>query len=249
MKPIGICKICLEEKVLSYEHFPPRSAFNKNTKFYLLSTDEYFEKFVNYINGEKPKKKPRQGGLGDYCLCEECNNFLGYKYVNDYVNFAKICYGLINEIGNFKAIQFKFIRSEINLKNFLKQATAIFICNNGDWFTSAYPELLEFVKNPDYYDLPEKFRFYMYLNNEGQYKNGNCTFDNINGALCEFVFPPFGLILNIENENRLIEVSEITDFKNFDILPQNEFVIVLNKYPAYSPIPLDFRGKEEFKNL
>lgn len=53
----------MEEKVLSYEHFPPRSAFNKNTKFYLLSTDEYFEKFVNYINGEKPKKKPRQGGL------------------------------------------------------------------------------------------------------------------------------------------------------------------------------------------
>lgn len=25
---IGICKICKEEKKLTYEHFPPKSAFN-----------------------------------------------------------------------------------------------------------------------------------------------------------------------------------------------------------------------------
>lgn len=231
--------------MLSYEHFPPRSAFNKNTRFYLMSSDEYFEKFTNYLNGEKPKTKLEQGGVGDYCLCEECNNFLGYKYVNDYVNFAKICYGIINDISNFKSIQFKIKREEINFKNLLKQITSIFICNNGLWFTEAYPELLNFVKNENYFDLPDKYRFYMYLNNEGFIKNGSYTFDNINGGICEFVFPPFGFILNIENDERIVEVGEITSLKKFELINSNEFTFILNKYPTYSPIPLDFRSKDE----
>lgn len=88
----------------------------------------------------------------------------------------------------------------------------------------------------------------MYLNNEGQIKNGNWTFDNVNGGVCEFTFPPFGFVLNIENENQILEVSEITDFKYFDIVQNLDFNIILNIYPTYSPIPLDFRSREDFNN-
>lgn len=246
MKIEGICKICLEEKMLNYEHFPPRSAFNKNTRFFSVPADDYFEKFADYLDGIKPKAKIKQGGLGDYCLCEDCNNFLGLKYVNDYVNFAKICYSIINSTENFKSVEFKVNKEEVNLKNLLKQITSILICNNDFWFTEEYPELLEFVTNENYIDLPDKFRFYMYLNDEGQIKNGNWTFDNVNGGLCEFTFPPFGFVLNIENENRIMELSEITGFKNYEFFLNKDFNIILNKYPTYSPIPLDFRNREEF---
>lgn len=173
-------------------------------------------------------------------------NFLGLKYVNDYVNFAKICYAIINSTDNFKAVEFTVKKEEVNLKNFLKQITSIFVCNNDFWFSEAYPELLEFVINEEYIDLPDKYRFYMYLNDEGQIKNGNWTFDNINGGLCEFTFPPFGFVLNIENENRIMEISEITSFKNYDSFLKEEFNMILNKYPTYSPIPLDFRNREDF---
>lgn len=246
MKVKGICKICREEKMLNYEHFPPRSAFNKNTRFYSIPSDEYFQHFTEYLKGKKPKGRINQGGLGDYCLCEDCNNFLGLKYVNDYVNFARICYTVINTLENFKSVEFKIKKGEVNLKNFLKQITSILICNNDFWFTEAYPELLEFVIDENYIELPNKYRFYMYLNNEGQIKNGNWTFDNINGAVCEFTFPPFGFILNIENENRIMELSEITSCKNYDAFPNEEIKIILNKYPTYSPIPLDFRDKDTF---
>ncbi len=232
--------------MLNYEHFPPRSAFNKETRFFSIPQNDYFDNFLEYINGKKPKAKLKQGGLGDYCLCEDCNNFLGLKYVNDYVNFAKICYAVINSTDNFKAVEFIIKKEEVNLKKLLKQITSIFICNNDFWFTEANPELLEFVINEEYIDLPDKYRFYMYLNDEGQIKSGNWTFDNINGGLCEFTFPPFGFVLNIDNENRIMEVSEITSFKNYDFFLKEEFKMTLNKYPTYSPIPLDFRDKDNF---
>ena len=33
---VGKCKLCLETKELNFEHIPPRSAFNKETKYYIV---------------------------------------------------------------------------------------------------------------------------------------------------------------------------------------------------------------------
>jgi len=245
MAIIGVCKICKQEKELTYEHFPPRSAFNKTTRFYRIKSDDYYQNFQDYNKSKKIKSKLHQGGLGDYCLCEICNNFLGTNYVNDYVAFAKICYSILQNYDEIKAVQFKIEKKEVNLKYFLKQATSIFICNNDDWFTDAYPELLNFVNNVESDFLPEKFRFYLYLNFEGQLRNGNWNMTNIYGETCEFTFPPFGIILSINNSNRINEASEITSFKYYDKFRDGEFEITLNKYPTFSPIPLDFRTQEE----
>lgn len=244
----GICKLCLNEKELTYEHFPPRSAFNKNTRFYRINSSDYYENFQKYNKSRKIKAKINQGGLGDYCLCEECNNYLGFSYVNDYVNFAKICSSIIKQSDEFKSISFKFKKEEVNLKYFLKQVISIFICNNEAWFTQSYPELLKFVKDKDSSFLPEKYRFYLYLNEEGRFKNGNWSMTNIHGEVCEFTFPPFGIILSINNSEKIYEASEITAFKNYDDILLDEFNITLNKYPTYSPFPLDFRSKEDFEN-
>lgn len=68
----GICHICLRETKLSFEHYPPKSCFNN-------------EKVI--IQG-----KIRQKGLGDYTLCEQCNNNTGAWYVPEYEK-------LVNEIA------------------------------------------------------------------------------------------------------------------------------------------------------
>lgn len=242
MERIGICKICKEEKNLTYEHFPPRSAFNKTTRFYKIKSSDYYQNYNEYSKSKKIKSKLHQGGLGEYCLCETCNNFLGTNYVNDYVNFAKICFSILhNNQEVYKAVEFKLEKKQVNLKYFLKQATSIFICNNDEWFTKTYPELLDFVKDIESDYLPEKFRFYLYLNDEGQIRNGNWNITNIYGETCEFTYPPFGIILSINNPDRLIEVSEITLFKYYDKFQDDDLEIILNKYPTYSQIPLDFR--------
>lgn len=57
MNKTGICHICLEEKKLSFEHFPPESCLNDGKV-----------KIANKIS---------QRGIGDYTLCDSCNNNTG----------------------------------------------------------------------------------------------------------------------------------------------------------------------------
>lgn len=88
----GLCKICKEIKELNFEHFPPSSAFNNNTKYYSISQEDFFkDSKANSLLNFKPKGKQFQGGLGDYCLCHDCNNFLGSAYVREY-----------KKMGNFR---------------------------------------------------------------------------------------------------------------------------------------------------
>lgn len=37
----GICRLCGKDTSLSYEHVPPKVAFNKNTKFVSVDFEEY----------------------------------------------------------------------------------------------------------------------------------------------------------------------------------------------------------------
>lgn len=86
----------------------------------------------------------------------------------------------------------------------------------------------------------------MYLNHEGQVKNGTIFFTNLYGAICDFTFPPFGFVLSIDNDKQINKVTEITGFKHFNKYKNSELPqIVLNKYPTYYPFPLDFRKFEK----
>lgn len=246
---IGICKLCKQEKELTYEHIPPRSAFNKNTKFYRLETTEYFKNAKEYINGNlKPKSRKEQGGVGDYYLCASCNGYLGSKYVRDYKKLSEISYSIITQYPDAKCYEFDIF--EINLLKLIKQIIAIFICSNDITFTDKYPGLIEFVldENSDY--LPDRYKVYMYLNNEGNLRSGNLTFTNLHGAICEFTYKPFGFVLNIDNPNQIMELSNITDFKKFNAFAKySEIMIMLNKYPTIYPFPMDYRSSKEINKI
>lgn len=243
---VGKCKLCLETKVLNFEHIPPRSAFNKETKYYTVDQTELYKKAKEYtFENLKPKSKKEQGGIGNYSFCLDCNGFLGSKYVRTYKEFAQIAMNIIQS-NDVDAKAYQFDISGLDLLKFLKQITAIFIASNNKFFSKSYPELLEFVKNESLAELNEKYRFYMYLNNEGQNRNGHIHFTNLYGAVCDFTFPPFGFVLSIDNPNRIMQLTEITDFKYFEKFKlAKKIPIILNRYPTYYPFPLDFRSREQ----
>lgn len=243
---VGKCKLCLKIKELNFEHIPPRSAFNKKTKYYIIDQTELYKKAKEYtFENLKPKSKKEQGGIGNYSFCEDCNGFLGSNYVRTYKEFAQFALNII-ESNDINAEAYEFDIKGLELLKFLKQITAIFIASNSDTFAKCYPELLEFVKNENLAELNTKYRFYMYLNNEGQNRNGTLHYTNTYGAVCDFTFKPFGFVLNIDNPNKIIKITEITDFKNFEEFKFAEKIpIILNKYPTYYPFPLDFRTKDE----
>lgn len=158
----GVCRICKEFKELNFEHIPPRSAYNKNSRYYSIKFNEYFENLEKYLKKElKPKSKIEQGGMGAYCLCESCNSFLGSKYVREYKKFAEIAMSIISSYDK-KVKSFQINIEGINLLKFLKQIIAIFVCSNDSEFTNTYSELLSFIKNPEMDILPERYRVYMY---------------------------------------------------------------------------------------
>lgn len=239
---VGICRICKKEKNLSFEHIPPRVAFNKNTRYYSIPFDE-FAKSPNFLE-HKPKGKIMQGGIGFYSLCRECNSFLNDNYVRSFAKWANVGMDINSKF------EFDYIGLDINNQNpfrILKQILSMFLSMNDPWFSDEYPELLEFVLNPNEKKLPDKYRIYHYLNSEGQIRKMGWSVTNFYGTICEFTFPPFGYVLNINNENDIDHLTEITGWKNYTDERNHDFYIGLYKYPTYLPIPMDFRSKSEIQ--
>ncbi len=202
-KTFGICRLCGDEKDLTFEHVPPRTAFNKHTIF--VSVD-----FIDFIESDDilnapPKGKKKQGGIGYNSLCSQCNSFLGLNYVPAYKNWVLAGYDLIKK-QHFNFAEYTVLNQQpIRI---LKAIISMFLAINKEWYLNAYPELSEFVKNPEQQNLPDKFRVFAYLTNEGGtrymphsivYKptlggSGNCT---------EMAFPPYGYVLTMNFDKNI----------------------------------------------
>lgn len=236
---IGICRICKKKTELSFEHIPPKAAFNKYTKFRSVPYLEYVQN--SHREDYKPTAKLQQGGVGDYCLCRNCNSFLGTNYVPDYFRMAQVGKSIFQNKDFQKA---KFTTMEISPLKLLKQAIAMFVCMNEPNFTDEYPELLNFIKNPKENSLPDKFRVFMYLNHSGQIRKLTMMYTNIYGLINELAFPPLGFVLSIDSE-ATFPLTEITHFKNIDIDYRGNVNYVLLNLPTHLPFPVDYRTLEE----
>ena len=243
-KHTGICLLCKLHKELTFEHIPPKVAFNKNTRYYVIPHEEYYT--IKNIFEDKKKGIIHQGGMGNYCLCTKCNSFLGKSYVRSYETWANI--GMhVNHSFDFDFILLRI--KDLNPLRILKQIISMFICINNTDFSNLYPELLAFVKDVKENKLSDRYRIYAYLNNEGNIRKFGLSFTNFHGIICEFAYPPFGYVLSIDNKNTLDNLTEITDFKHYDDNRNHIIDIGLFKHPTYYAIPLDFRKREEFEKL
>src|ERR1700688_5296960 len=68
----GTCCLCGSYGKLSFEHFPPRKAFNENPVLY--------SEIQDWLAGGNPDKfsgRKQRRGVGAYTLCESCNNRTG----------------------------------------------------------------------------------------------------------------------------------------------------------------------------
>lgn len=148
----GICKLCGKETELTFEHVPPRSAFNDKT-INIYRGEDIFDYIkcdeVDKIDMMNVKHKISQKGSGDYYLCASCNNFIGAKYNNEY---CRLLYGLVKFIAESFELEELIEDNEISLNSeefdsmaVFKQIMAMFcdispICYNDK-------ELREFILN------------------------------------------------------------------------------------------------------
>jgi len=241
----GICRLCGEESMLNFEHVPPRSTFNKKTRYIQASFLEYMQ--LSNPFEKEIKGKINQGGIGYYAYCEKCNNFLGIEYVRSYKSWAEIG-GYILSQGKFDIYEYDIFEQKLN--RIFKQILSMFLAMNDKWFGREYPEIIDFIKDPSSIELSDRFKIYMYLNIGPQYRyipfmvKGSLT-DVKPIKCCELAFPPYGYVLTIDSDKTFHQITDITHFKSF--LPDENInrSLRIARLETNLQIPLDYRTKNE----
>jgi len=140
-KVVGNCQICGKKAILSFEHVPPQSAFNKAT----VIAYELESKLIR----REDKGVPQQGGSGRHTLCVSCNTNTGGWYADEYVKWARIGISILAS-ERIKGKSEVFVRlKDVYPLRFLKQvATCFFTIIGVDpsaSFAANNPQLVDFV--------------------------------------------------------------------------------------------------------
>jgi 5-methylcytosine-specific restriction endonuclease McrA len=254
----GKCRICSKIGPLTYEHVPPRKAFNSNKAlvYYGRKILEQDSKGFPWEISSRLKGKQLQRGIGAYTLCERCNNNTGAWYGDAFVDFIRKGY---RETNNKKYINNSWATITLNKiypLRIIKQIMAMFFSINNPNLSSAHEELREFVLSKEKRGISEKdFGFYLYilrgkiLKRLGIIVIGNVYSDPFESrVVSELSTPPFGLVLEFQPKDKKV-FCDITFFANeFDYDQEAKIKLTIPVYGSNSWFPLDYRTREQILN-
>jgi hypothetical protein len=256
----GVCRICGQYGVLSFEHVPPQEAFNKSTVI------EYT--LESWAAKRSIKGKQHQGGVGQYTLCETCNNNTGSWYGGEYVKWSRIGFDVLTLLSQHASHFANIAETAVSLKNvyplrFLKQAATFFfsVINSPQAeFAKHNPDLVKFVLDRSETNLPADCQFYLRLYKQSSpettlrryslagkidvistkdqtgaikpFENGGPS------AFSEFSHPPFMLIMT--HGTKFPNATNITYFKDYQYDDEVELTLVLKIGESASPLPGSF---------
>lgn len=219
---LGQCNICGEQGKLSYEHVPNKEAYNKARVIEYSWEDRFVKK-------EDSKGKIVQGGIGEYTLCERCNNNTGHWYGNEYTQWAMTCFDFLkNRLPRSNDPDEAIITlHNVYPLRFLKQVVVCFFSIVPN-LTNTYPDLKRFVLEKETRLLPNDCRFFInfYFGVKPKLKRwplaakisvnieGNQIIPINKSILSEMAHPPFVLVMS--DSTGFAHAGEITFFTNYD---------------------------------
>ena len=241
-KIYGTCHICGKHEELSFEHIPPKKAFN-NRRIICATFDEAF----NLGPDEVPKGTIRQGGAGGHTLCIKCNNITGHWYGKYFIDWCYQAMEILIKAGGSPSLVYLNYLFPLPI---IKQIITMFFSVNPPEFSQRTPELVRFVLDKERKYLSPRYRFFIYYNTSGKFRFYSVAskVNIVSGEIIhmsELSYTPFGYLMTIDSEppdNRLFEIT------NFSKYSYNEFK-VLTLHPKVLPthllIPGDYRSKKE----
>lgn len=148
----GQCLICGQFRKLSFEHVPPKNAFNNRPIF--IHKD---------FGADNPfTKKKSNKGFGSDTLCEACNNNTGNWYAKDFGVFAREGMTILKASENTLPI----VKGVYNIKplNVFKQILTMFMSADKSGILRSKEGLVEFILNKSSNDLPKDLNIHLYSN-------------------------------------------------------------------------------------
>ena len=241
----GRCHICGDFGPLSWEHVPPKQAFNSRP----VEAHPWIESLDFGIDDERPRGKVLQRGMGGYTLCERCNNLTGHWYGTEFINW---CYRgrdiLIQAEGKPSLVYLHYV---LPLR-VIKQVATMFFSACGENFRDNCDDLVGFVLNRERRYLPPRYDFYAYYNIEGTYRFSSIVATarldrNQTSVFSEITFPPYGYVLTLDSpppDHRLFSISH---FANYDYDEFRTFEMRLPVLPTFLTMPGDYRTRDEIE--
>lgn len=240
--PNGICCLCGEEGPLSYEHVPPRAAFN-NRPIVEYKGDE----IIRLSSEEVVRGHKNQRGAGGFTLCPRCNNKTGSWYGGHFVLWCYQGMDILVRSGGHPTLYYMYKQYPLAI---IKQIVTMFFSANGHKFREKAGELERFVLNREARHIPSMYRFFAYYNIEGGMRStgimGQFVTDGSNQTIMSDIsFPPFGYLMTIDSrppDPRLFDITHFADYR-FDEFAVKE--IRLPVLPTHTPYAGDYRTQED----
>jgi len=244
---LGICHICGSYRKLSFEHVPPRAAFNHQRILHIA-----FEKILaSETLDEIPGGKVQQRGAGAYTLCESCNNNTGCWYGSAYADWALQAMGIIIGTRGTPSLEYPFDLFPLRA---LKQVVGMFFSVNGPAFQQTQADLVRFVLNRDSNIFPDHVRvyaFYTYSNRSrvagmsGVLRGFGSSRSRIH-VFSEITFSPFGFVMASSNHSPPeANFCEISGFSKFNYPWRGRITMKLPLMPIYTGFPGDYRTRDQ----
>ncbi len=246
----GKCHICGEYKELTFEHIPPHKAFNFSPAK-VIQGDEAIKLVTE--SGRLPwdttnlKYKNQQRGMGDYTLCQQCNNLTGTLYGETYIFTAYSMFKLMND--NKLEINTPYIIhvNNIKLSRFSRQVLSMF-CSTCPSITERYPFVKDILLNKkSASNLPFKIKAYLLRNTKISYTGIMAMFIKDIGikTVAQIDAFPFLFILELDNQTDK-NGWDLTKYLSLDIDKEVEEDIEISLVEHNSMFPSDFRTKKQF---
>lgn len=248
------CHICGNEAFLTYEHVPPRKAFNEKGVI-VYSGDAVLNSITSGNlpwDFSKEKGHLNRRGMGFETLCENCNNKTGAWYGNAFIDFIKQGYDQIKNINPNSGSKIKIVFRGIYPLRILKQAISLFFSINNTNLSENHQLLRDFVLIKNNRTFDEYFKIYLYISKGetrrcmgfGAVIKNLGKPDAIIRGVSELTIPPFGFVLEKEPKDEDI-LFDITNFVRYNYEKKVDLELELPILEVNNVLFLDYRTKDE----
>lgn len=243
--PKGICRLCGVNGPLSFDHVPPKKAFNDH-KVLMVSRKQAWERMPG---DPMPKGREQQRGMGEYSLCAKCNSRVGRWYGDAFVKFVYQAASLLEASEGKPTLIHRYHCFPLRV---IKQIVAMFFSVNGSWLRESHPELETFILWRWQQHLSPRYRIFLYYNYEGEirmepFMGKLHILSSTKQHLSEITFPPLGYMFTIDSlPPREVELFEISHFARYGYEEYDAMQLRLPVLPSWSPVPGDYPTRDEF---
>lgn len=245
------CHICGKPRPLTFEHLPPRKAFN-SSPIRKITGDDWIKQGggIDLVGGAL-----QQRGAGGKTLCNQCNNDTGSWYVPELIQWCQAGMGMLSKLSSDEEADLDpnpriahVIFKDVYPLRFLKQFVAMILSTAGPSFREINSELSNFTLYKHRTGISNRYAFCLAL-----YRGPGARFIDLAGkldtktgekeVLSEIAYPPFSYVLRLVDKQRLSLLGDISPFANYDYDQKDDIELKLLVGFGHTFFPADYRSK------